>query len=138
MSIFNNLKLAHLAIVRDQTQHSIMPDPNNPNSGKLGAEFNKMAVEALTAGIGSQAWTDYMKHFASNQKELDRLADKNMTPNDGWLRQQRAYIVSNSICDTGTQGKTTEKVDDGINLSAADSLPDDVFIATRRFVIPPV
>jgi len=107
MSILNNLRKAHAAIVLDQTKKAL--EPNNPELGKLGAQVNALAVEALTKGINSDAWKDYMKLFASNEAELAQLADTTKTEGvagaqAAWLRQMRAYIVSNAICDIGTNG----------------------------------
>lgn len=132
MSIMNNLKMAHAAIVVDLTKKSL--DPNDPNLGKLGPEINKMAVDALTGGVGSVEWTEYMRLYASNEAELAHLADPNKK--DAWLRQQRAYIVSNAICDIGTNGKTHDKV--GVEINIADDQIDATFIAKRRIKIPPV
>jgi len=139
MSILNNLKKAHAAIVLDQTKKAV--DPNNPNLGKLGAQVNAMAVEALTDGIDTDAWNEYMKLFASNPAELAQLADPAKTEGVAgaqatWLRQMRAYIVSNAICDIGTNGKTFDKINGDINI--ADDHEDAAFIATRKIVIPDV
>jgi len=139
MSILNNLRKAHAAIVLDQTKKAL--EPNNPELGKLGAQVNALAVEALTKGINSDAWKDYMKLFASNEAELAQLADTTKTEGvagaqAAWLRQMRAYIVSNAICDIGTNGKTFDKINGDINI--ADDHEDAAFIATRKIVIPDV
>lgn len=136
MSIFNNLKTAHAAIVVDMARHSI--DPKDNTSGKLGAEINNLAVEALTHGINSDAWREYMSLFASNEAELAHLSDPKKTedPKFGWLRQFRAYIVSNAICDIGTNGKTHDKITDEINI--LEDQVDAGFVAKRRIKIPPV
>jgi len=139
MSIFNNLKKAHAAIVVDQTKKAL--DPQNANVGTLGAQINTMAVEALTNGLGTDAWKDYMTLFASNAAELAQLADPTKTEGvpgaqAAWLRQMRAYIVSNAICDIGTNGKTFDKINGDINI--VDDAPNAAFIATRKIVIPDV
>ena len=139
MSIFNNLRKAHAAIVVDQTKKGL--DPQNPNVGTLGAQVNTMAVDALTNGVGTDAWNEYMKLFASNAAELAQLADPQKTEGvagaqAAWLRQMRAYIVSNAICDIGTNGKTFDKINGDINI--ADDAPNAEFIATRKIVIPDV
>ena len=128
----NNLKVAHAAIVLDMAKRSLQP--TNPDLGKLGPEINKMAVDALTEGVGSDQWTEYMRLYASNEAELAQLADPDKK--DSWLRQQRAYIVSNAICDIGTNGKTQDKV--GIEINIADDQPDAVFIAKRKIKIPTI
>ena len=139
MSILNNLRKAHAAIVLDQTKKAL--EPNNPELGKLGAQVNALAVEALTKGINSDAWKDYMKLFASNEAELAQLADTTKTEGvagaqAAWLRQMRAYIVSNAICDIGTNGKTFDKINGDINI--AQDQEDAAFIATRKVPIPDV
>ena len=139
MSILNNLKKAHAAIVLDQTRQAL--EPQNPNLGRLGAQINSFAVEALTHGLGSDQWNDYMTLFASNAAELAQLADPARTEGvagaqAAWLRQMRAYIVSNGICDIGTNGRTFDKINGDINIQ--QDQPDAAFIATRRIVIPDV
>jgi hypothetical protein len=139
MSILNNLRKAHAAIVLDQTKKAL--DPNNPDLGKLGAQVNALAVDALTHGLGTDAWNDYMTLFASNPAELAQLADPAKTEGvagaqAAWLRQMRAYIVSNAICDIGTNGKTFDKINGDINI--ADVQEDAAFIATRKVAIPDV
>ncbi|HEY0723258.1 MAG TPA: hypothetical protein VGD41_04610 [Pyrinomonadaceae bacterium] len=137
MSILNNLRKAHAAIVLDQTKRALQP--NNPDLGKLGGHINELAVDALTHGLGSDAWTDYMTLFASNPAELAQLADPAKTEGvagAAWLRQMRAYIVSNAICDIGTNGKTFDKVTADVNI--AEDQANEEFIKTRKVAIPDV
>jgi len=136
MSILDNLKRAHAAIVVDLAKKAV--DPADNTVGKLSPQVNSLAVEALTGGIDSQAWKDYMSLFASNAAELAQLSDPAKTANgqNAWLAQMRAYIVSNAICDIGTNGNTANKVNGDINI--ADDAPNAAFIAARKIVIPDV
>ena len=117
MSILNNLKKMHAAIVVDRVK--------NENNPKIGPRLNILAVKALTGGIKSDDWKFYMAIFADNAAQLRRLT----VAEDGepaYLQQSRAYIVSNAICDVGTNGQTAQnvdgKIDDGLTV-AADTEP---------------
>ena len=137
MSILNNLKKAHAAIVLDNTKAAVGVN----NTGTLGAQVNNLAVDALTHGIGSEQWNVYMHLFASNEAELAQLADPAKTEGvagaqAAWLRQMRAYIVSNAICDIGTNGRTFDRINGDINI--ANDQEDAGFIAARRIQFPDV
>ena len=137
MSILNNLKKAHAAIVLDNTQAAL----GVANTGTLGARVNNMAVDALTNGLGTVQWQDYMHLFASNADELAQLADPARTEGvagaqAAWLRQMRAYIVSNAICDIGTNGRTFDRINGDINIQ--NDAEDAAFIAARRIQFPDV
>jgi hypothetical protein len=136
MSIIANLKLAHAAIVNDFAKKLIKPD--DMDAGKLGPRLNLMAVDALTQGIGTQAWSDYMSLFANNEDELAQLIDPERAkdPTMPWLKQSRAYIVSNAICDIGTNGETGRNVNTLIDVSNGEA--DDAFIAERKLKFPPL
>lgn len=136
MSILTNLKKVNAAIVVDKAKKAI--EPNNNAVGGLSARVNSHAVDALINGIKSKEWAAYMSLFANNAAELAQLADPGKTEGgqNPWLKQMRAYIVSNAICDIGTNGNTAANVDAQINI--AEDQEDAAFIATRPFEIPNV
>lgn len=81
---------------------------SNPVAGKVIAdELGVLATNAIRYGMGSPAWETYMRKFATNQKELDRLMGNDAAFNNTeWGFQSLAYIVANSTCtiDTGSTG----------------------------------
>ena len=137
MSILNNLRRVHAAVVIDNTK-SQLQDPNL-KTGPLATKINQAAVLALTSGMNSQAWEDYMATFAGNETELKRLTEVEDNEKD-YLPQLRAYIVSNAICDIGTSAHTSENVDERIDLgfTAAEMAENAAFIAKRKIKIPPI
>lgn len=98
MKITDNLKKVNVAVVLD-TFHG----------GTLGIRVGQLAIKALTQGINSTDWENYMRLFADNQEQLDRLI-KESPEDEDWLIQSRAYIVSNAICDAQTKTNTIQNV----------------------------
>ena len=109
MTITDNLKKAHVAVVID-TFHG----------GNLGYRVGQLAIKALTGGINSTAWENYMRLFADNEQQLDRLI-KQTDDDEDWLIQSRAYMVSNAICDAQTKTDTGHNVMTAIDLGVADA-----------------
>jgi hypothetical protein len=135
MSILQNLKQVHAAVVLDNTRAGLGVE----GAGKLGRAIGAKAVLAIFGGINSDAWRDYMALFANNETELERLrVRKDGEPN--WLPQFRAYIVSNAVCEASTNTYTNSRVNEDIDsgFTAADMAPDANFINARVIVIPPV
>lgn len=109
MTILRNLLKAHAAVAKDIF-----------NSGDLASRIGQLAVEAVINGMDSQEWKDYMSLFADNEAQLNRLTVQ--TPDEpSYLKQARAYIVSNAICDAATGVKTHNNV----NTSIDDELPEE-------------
>src|SRR5215831_3249059 len=106
MSIFDNIKNAHDAVVLDLA---------NGNPPTLGKKLSNAAVAAITSGINSPAGKAYMSLFADNLDQLERLTVAKANEDD-YLPLFRAYIVSNSVCDvttnTNTISRITAKIDD--------------------------
>jgi hypothetical protein len=102
----NNLEenIAMASIKENITKvEKAMADP--AKKAGLGLVLKNAAVEAIMKGIGSNEWITYMAMFADNQEQLDRLTV--VTPNDKpWLKEARAYIVSNSVCAPSTNTQT--------------------------------
>jgi len=99
-SILNNLKKVHAAVVAQRITSDESP---------IGAALNRAAVAAVTGGIQSDAWKSYMAVFAANRDQLERLTVEK-PGEEPYLKQMRAYIVSNAICDVGTNAFTNNKV----------------------------
>lgn len=124
-SIMDNLRKAHAAVAID----------NAVGSGKLGTDIGKLAVEAITGGITSNAWKTYMSLFADNAEQFARLTvDPPPAGEKDYLPQLRAYIVSNAVCAADTGTFVADRVDDKIEGSASDVL-DEEFIKRRPFPI---
>lgn len=72
----------------------------------------KLAIDAVTGGLGSPAWEMYMKQFVSNDDadQLSRLLATDGTDNDQALIDCRAYLVSNGVCGEGTRQRFEENV----------------------------
>ena len=72
----------------------------------------KLAIDAVTGGLGSAAWEKYMKQFVSNNDadQLSRLLATDGTVNDQDLIDCRAYLVSNGVCGEGTRQRFDENV----------------------------
>lgn len=112
MTIEKNLKKMHAAVTKD-----LLNDPPT-----LGAKLNYAAVAALTGGMKSDAWKSYMAIFADNEAQLERLT----VPQAGepfYIKQMRAYMVSNAICDIATNGHTNKtvgpEIDEGLDATPA-------------------
>lgn len=89
---------------------------------KIGEQLKLLAVEAMIGGIDSTDWERYMRIFADNTEQLNRLRGINQP--DTWDRVSVAYLVSNAVCGGLSTGALRQNVeatlDDG--LSAAPEL----------------
>lgn len=72
----------------------------------LGLLLKNAAIEAIEAGIGKPQWEAYMSMFADSEEQLKRLTVSDPANDEQWLRESRAYIVTNSICSVDTNTKT--------------------------------
>jgi hypothetical protein len=99
MSIMSNLNKVAKAVTEDTAQ-----------GGNLGFRLRNAAIDALTGGIQSDEWVRYMSIFADNAMQLRRLtvADELNDPN--WIKESRAYIVSNAVCGANTTTLTSANV----------------------------
>lgn len=80
------------------------------NPGR-GNDLKKLAVEAIYAGFGSQAWADYMRQFAASPQELTRLTTKNTDGTSKYVGPARAYLVGNAVCLPGTNTNLLQGVE---------------------------
>ncbi len=122
MSIMGNLKKVSAAVEAD-----------NDNGGNFGVRLRKSAINALIGGIRSADWMTYMSIFADNAEQLRRLTvvDEQNDPN--WVKESRAYIVSNAVCGANTTTVTTANVRDEIDEGLTDE-PDGLVV--KPFSIP--
>jgi len=115
---------------------------------QLGFKLKQAAIEAMMAGIGSDAWDSYMSLFADNTEQLTRLTVRAVNE-DLWLLESRAYMVANSICgaDSTTQtGLRVDKlIDADLNVDSDNKIVDPVEgqavaegVIVRPFRIPKV
>ena len=76
---------------------------------QLGMKLKQAAIEALTGGIGSEKWNEYMTLFASNQQQLTRLTVR--AEGEDWsVTESRAYIVANAVCGADSTTQTSLRV----------------------------
>jgi len=85
-----------------------MKKPEHKN--KLGSQLKQASIKAMMAGIGSDAWEEYMSLFADNADQLTRLTVPKVNE-DPLLAEARAYIVANSICGADSTTQTFLRVD---------------------------
>src|SRR5215212_1380017 len=86
-NILENIGKIHIAVVKDK----------ETGDGELGQTLGEFAVAAIMGGIKSEAWKTYMSIYADNADQLKLLTEVG-NPEDDYLSQTRAYIVSNAVC----------------------------------------
>jgi|SRR4030095_6213787 myo-inositol catabolism protein IolC len=124
MTILKNLQKVHTAVVVDTFKGAPL---------RLGDRIMKLALTAVEGGIGSDEWKDYMSLFADNAVQLARLRGTDGNNKD-YLKQFRAYIVTNAMCDASTDTKTGFRVDERIDELIQDDQPDGT--VTKPIEIP--
>lgn len=133
MTILENLEKVRIAIKNDNEKGDPTANPPKP-PGALGKELSNAAVAAITNGIKSTEWKNYMSLFADNAKQLERLTvPKDNDPS--YLPLMRAYMVSNAVCDVGTNTHTGKNLD--VRIDNNPTLPvDSDNSVVRPFKIP--
>lgn len=82
----------------------------------------QLAVAALSAGIGTTQWQDYMNHFPGlSPAQLNRLNGTDGTLEEPTLKKKRAYLVGNAAC--GTQSPQTVNL--AVRVNSIDAGLDD-------------
>jgi hypothetical protein len=110
-------------------------DGNPPEPPKaLGQKLSNAAVKAIMAGFGKPDWVAYMSLFADNDAQLKRLTVI-QEDDPSYLPLIRAYIVSNAVCDIGTNNSTAQNVRTEVDDGLSDA-PDGTVTARRPFIIP--
>lgn len=119
--ILKNLDRVHAAVVIDKVSPAEGGQP-----GDLGETIGKMAVAAVTKGLGSPEWKRYMALFADNEEQLTLLTVENPATDTEYTARDRAYIVANAVCAADTNTFTANRVTPelGFGLSdTADAVP---------------
>jgi hypothetical protein len=87
------------------------------STGAVATELQQRALAAIAAGIdNTSVLRSYMEAFTSDPVELARLVGTDGTGNILYLKQSRAYIVSNALCGAQTDTRTHLLVDPRIDL----------------------
>ena len=99
------------------------------NGGDLADRIGEAAIKAITKGMGSDEWKQYMALFCDTKEELAQLTL--VRPTDkGYMPHMRAYIVSNAVCvgftGTRTGNGVTEDVEppEGAVVEDEETFPD--------------
>jgi hypothetical protein len=128
-----------------QVQAAVALDKAKGSGGALGEAIGLAAERALTKGMESDEWKDYMALFADSAEQLQRLTTTDLDGTNAWLPRARAYIVANAICAPGTDTVTIKGVigigDIDVNKPDGTALDEtfDQAVANRRAVnVPPL
>lgn len=72
-----------------------------------GVEVANEAVQAISDGLGSDAWEKLMNRYAKTPQELDRLCGREQKFNDTqWGKFCLVYIAGDSTCTSETAQMT--------------------------------
>jgi hypothetical protein len=87
--------------------------PDHTPAQKTG----ELARAAITGGIKSPAWKEYMEQFDPTPEQLQRLLATDGTSDDPGLILRRAYLVANGVCgmpspDTNILDRFVESIDE--------------------------
>ena len=98
----------------------------------LGEKMRTLASLAMIEGINSNAWEQYMRIFASNDKQLQRLTgkDEDYNVNTTWGKTALAYIVAGGVCGISTVGDgppLTPSMRTGLDSNGLDSTDNPAF-----------
>jgi hypothetical protein len=121
-NILENIGQIHVAVVKDK----------ETRESKLAQALSALAVKAIMGGLGSPDWREYMSIFADNEAQLSVLCEVQPDePEDSYLPQSRAYIVSNAVCSAGTNTATTNNVDRAIAKAVTNNAAEEVTLNKR-------
>lgn len=100
----------------------------NPSSGEDTAkEIQREATLAIQNGMKSSEWETYMKRFATNSKQLQRLTGKDEAfMNEEWGPVSLAYIAGNGLCTMTSFANTTLNMDEDMKAGIDRDLPSDL------------
>ena len=116
MTILDNLKRSEVAVYVSKF-----------HKRGLGTLLANAAADAITEGINSDQWKQYMALFCDTPEELERLTKpKQNDPNETYLKRMRAYILANAICSSDTGTVTANGVDERIDQNLSAQAPADV------------
>jgi hypothetical protein len=83
-------------------------------TGQVAEKLQDEAIAAILGGLGSEAWTTYMKNFADTPEQLARLTAQDTAANDDYMKKALAYLVSNAVCGIDTVTRLKDKLEDGL------------------------
>lgn len=106
MKITDKIKKSH---------DEIMKDPNNPNKPEI-IRLGNLAADAIFGGKTSFEWKAYMKNYASNKKQLERLCGEDVAfthhPDEAIRAENKrtlAYLLGNGVCTINTRKKSPDE-----------------------------
>jgi hypothetical protein len=111
MSIMSNLKRTEKAVAKDIA-----------NGGDLARRIGDAAVAAITKGMKSKEWKQYMALFCDTKQELAQLTVERGSDHD-YMPKMRAYIVANAVCAADTGTEVAALVNENIEPPAAAVVP---------------
>lgn len=95
------------------------------NGGDLADKLGERAIKAITNGMGSKEWKEYMAIFCDTKEELAQLTLVRPATDKSYMPHMRAYIVSNAVCVGATGTRTGNGVDKDVEPPAAAVVPED-------------
>lgn len=105
MKITDKIKKSH-----DDIMESGKPD--EAEATRLG----NLAADAIFGGKTSFEWKAYMKNYASNKKQLERLCGEDIAfthhPNEAIRAENKrtlAYLLGNGVCTINTRKKSPDE-----------------------------
>lgn len=97
-----------------KTQKAVANDIGNGNALELADKLREAAIAAITNGMKSKEWKQYMALFCDNPNELAQLTTVRNTDRN-YMPQMRTYIAATAVClpDTNTDiaGAVSEDVE---------------------------
>jgi hypothetical protein len=93
-----------------QKLNEVLTEAENDTSNTIANLIGYRAIEAIVEGVGSQAWEDYMRIFASTEEELKRLTFEDPMSQDPDIKENIVYLVSYATCTAATLTKMRDKV----------------------------
>jgi hypothetical protein len=108
-----------MTTIQDRIEAKLEEAIHDP-TGKLGEELRALAVDAIYAGQGTEAWRNFMKTFAGTPEDPAQLARLTAVNDPGcpaspYIREARAYLIANITCGTPTFTGTTRGVEDRLD-----------------------
>lgn len=113
-----------MTIKRNLERTAVAVIVNLFNGGDLADRIGTAAVAAITKGMGTDEWNQYMALFCDTKEELAQLTLVRPGDND-YMPQMRAYIVANAVCagDTGTE--TANGIIENVEPPAGVAAPEE-------------
>jgi hypothetical protein len=104
MTILQNIRNVSKAVIDDEA---------------IGESLKNAAIKAVLGGVGSQDWEIYMRIFADNTEQLNRLTRREEPLPANWDGESVAYLVSNAICGGASTGELRQfikpSLDEGLS-----------------------